>query len=230
MVVDAPKIPEITDILYKYLTNRVVVHHSHFDRVAIQRALKKYGICYPKCDWLDSACVVRRTWKEFSWSGYGLENVCDFLEYKFEPHDALEDAKAAGFIFLEAIKKTGLDVKDWLKRVKQPIDPSTASYGKYIKREGNPEGLLFGESIVFTGKLNIVRSEAADIASQLGCIVKRNITQSTTMLVVGDQDIRQLAGHNKSSKHRKVEDLNRKGYKIKILIESDFIELINMYK
>jgi DNA polymerase III subunit epsilon len=48
------------------------------------------------------------------------------------------------------------------------------------------------------------------------------------MLVVGDQDIAKLAGHEKSSKHRKAEELIAKGTPIRILKESDFKELVRL--
>ena len=47
------------------------------------------------------------------------------------------------------------------------------------------------------------------------------------MLVVGDQDLSVLAGHEKSSKHRKAEDLIEKGQDIKILKESEFMRLVS---
>ena len=45
------------------------------------------------------------------------------------------------------------------------------------------------------------------------------------MLVVGDQDIEKLAGHDKSSKHRKAEQLIAKGQLIRIVGEADFMRL-----
>ena len=47
--------------------------------------------------------------------------------------------------------------------------------------------------------------------------------------MVGDQDIKRLAGHEKSSKHRKAKELIEKGMPIRILKESDFKELVRMY-
>jgi DNA polymerase-3 subunit epsilon len=44
--------------------------------------------------------------------------------------------------------------------------------------------------------------------------------------VVGDQDIRRLAGHEKSSKHRKAEELIRQGQRIRIVGESDFKSIV----
>jgi len=221
----APVLAQISQQLHGFLDNRVAVCHTHFDRVAIQQAFEKYRIRHPSCDWLDSARVARRAWGEFAWGGYGLYNVCAALGYEFKHHDALEDAKAAGHILLAAIVRSGLDIEGWIKRVRQPIDPDKTSSGAAIRRDGNPEGPLFGEVLVFTGALEIPRREAADMAARIGCQVGSGITKETTLLIVGDQDIKRLAGHAKSSKHRKAEKLITEGHAIRILRESDFKEL-----
>jgi DNA polymerase III subunit epsilon len=220
----APRLPEIANILYKFLDNKITVCHTHFDRVSIRKAFDKYGIRYPENIWLDSARVARRAWKEFAWGGYGLRNICEKLEYEFKHHDALEDAKAAGYIMLSAMQQSCVDLEGWLKRVKQPIS------GQVIKQklDVNLEGSLCGEVIVFTGTLELRRTEAADMAAKIGCQVESNITKRTTILVVGNQDIKKLAGHEKSSKHRKAEVLMLNGHQIRILGESDFKELINL--
>jgi len=59
--------------------------------------------------------------------------------------------------------------------------------------------------MIFTGALEIPRREAADMASKIGCQVGTGITKKTSILVVRDQDVSKLAGHEKSSKHRKAE-------------------------
>ena len=89
------------------------------------------------------------------------------------------------------------------------------------------EGLLLsGEVLVFTGALEMRRKEAADLAASVGCRVTTAVSKKTTMLVVGDQDIIKLAGHTKSSKHRKAEALIEKGIPIRILRESDFKRVV----
>lgn len=226
VVAGAPKFPEVADYLYSYLDGQVVLCHTHFDRVAIYQAAHEYDVRTPKCIWLDSARVARRTWKECALSGYGLSKVCKMLGYEFRHHDALEDAKAAAHILLSAMDESGIDMEGWLKRVRQPIDPATASSGAAIKREGNPEGSLYGEVLVFTGSLEMPRREAADLAAIVGCQVEPGVTKKTTLLVVGDQDIEKLAGHEKSSKHRKAEKLIEEGIPIRIIGESDFKEFV----
>jgi DNA polymerase III subunit epsilon len=80
--------------------------------------------------------------------------------------------------------------------------------------------------LVFTGKLGMSRAEAASLASKLGAQVASSVGKDTTHLVVGDQDLRRLAGHVKSSKHRKAEALIAAGHDIQIVQETDFLEWV----
>ena len=226
MVKGQPKLPQIADRLRSTLEGTVSVCHTHFDRVAIGRAYGKYNLSPVFTTWLDSARVVRRTWKELAWKGYGLANVCRKIGYQFQHHDALEDAKAAGFVLLAALRESQQDIEYWHHRVIQPIDPENSSSGNAVQRDGNPEGDLHGEVLVFTGALELSRSEAADLAASIGCQVASGVTKKTTILVVGDQDITKLAGHEKSSKHRKAEQLVAEGHQIRIVRESDFKTLV----
>jgi DNA polymerase-3 subunit epsilon len=224
-VAGSPNFGNVANAIQRALNDCVVVTHTAFDKIALHRAAARYDVTPFACTWLDTACVARRAWKEFSRSGYALQNVCRLIGYEFQAHDALEDAKAAGNILLSAMSHTGLDLNGWLERVRKPIDPTVE---QRIAREGNPDGELFGEVLVFTGALTISRHEAADCAARVGCEVSPGVTKRTTILVVGDQDIKRLAGHEKSSKHRKTEELIGKGQKIRILQESDFRELAKL--
>jgi DNA polymerase-3 subunit epsilon len=221
----APSFGALVKEINGRLNGQVVVTHTNFDKVAIYQACKKWKAMPPSCTWLDSARVARRTWKEFSQRGYGLQNVCALIGYKFRAHDALEDAKAVGNVMLAATTQTGLDLDGWLARVRQPIDPTLK---QRVGCEGSPDGAIYGEVLVFTGELTIPRREAANIAASVGCEVDEDITKRTTILVVGDQDISRLAGYEKSSKHRRAEELIRRGQAIRILRETDFDELVKL--
>lgn len=227
MVLGQPKLPKIAPLLRAKLEGTVTVCHTHFDRIALLRAFAKYDLDSITTTWLDSARVVRRTWEELAWKGYGLSNVCRIIGYDFRHHDALEDAKAAGHVLLAAFRESQQNIEHWLHRVNQPIDPSNSSSGAYINRDGNPEGDLFGAVLAFTGTLELPRSMAADLAAKAGCQVAQGVTKKTTILVVGDQDIIKLAGHEKSSKHRKAEQLIADGYNIRIICEADFKILVS---
>ena len=113
MAADAPALPDIYEQLAERLHGKTVVCHTHFDRIALRRAVNLYGLPPIECAWLDSAQVARRAWRQFARRGYNLKNVCNFLGYAFDHHNALEDAKAAGFIVLEACRQSGMSIEDW---------------------------------------------------------------------------------------------------------------------
>lgn len=220
----APTFRDIFPEISSRVAGSVIVSHTGFDRAAISSAARRYQITLGESTWLDSARVARRAWPDmYATRGYGLANIAADLKISFKHHDAGEDARAAAEILLRACETASLDIDGWLKRVEQSIFPETDTP---IRREGNPEGPLYGECIVFTGALEILRREAADLAAMAGCTVASGVTKTTTLLVVGDQDIQKLAGHEKSAKHRKVEALIEKGHPIRILGETDFKEII----
>lgn len=219
-VAGAPTFPEVHSRLYELTAGNVVACHTHFDRVALSRICELHALAELPCTWLDTARVARRTWVEFSKSGFGLSNLAKHFNITLQHHDALHDARAAGLILLEAIKETGHDPLEWVRQCNQ-----LRSSGAPIRREGDGDGPLVGESVVFTGALLIPRREAADLAHTAGASVDPNVTKGTTILVVGDQDLDRLAGHDMSSKHRKAEKLIGAGQSMRILGEADFMRL-----
>jgi DNA polymerase-3 subunit epsilon len=226
-VKDAPALPDIENQVRKMLANSVVACHTPFDRTAINQAYQRYSLRPIDCIWLDTARVSRRAWAQFAYRGYGLASIASELGIEFRHHDALEDARTAGEILLRAIADTGINLQDWLVRVNRPI---FGANNYKITRDGTPDGPLSGEVVVFTGALSITRREAADMASSIGCNVHDGVTKETTLLVVGDQDLWKLAGYEKSSKHRKAEELIKRGQQIRILGERDFMNIFEENK
>jgi len=224
-VATAPTLPQLYESLTARLDGHVVVCHTAFDRVSLARACERYQLIAPVVTWLDSARVARRAWPEdCGRRGYGLGKLAKMLSLTFTAHVAVEDAKVAGWVVLRAMGDTGLSLTDWLTRVEHPIFPTSQDHK--VPQPGDPEGPLAGHVIVFTGALSMVRGEAAAMAAAAGCDVRDSITHDTTLLVVGDQDIRKLVGHEKSSKHRKAEALVQGGQSLRIISERDFLGLL----
>ncbi len=224
-VVGAPLWPSSFSMFSPWLEGAIVASHTPFDRAAIARACAKHRLQGVSCQWIDTARVVRRVWPQFSARGYGLANVAEFLGIEFRHHDAGEDAKAAGKILLRAISESGFNLEQWLTRSHDLVGPFAIAK---TSADVNPNGALFGDVLVFTGELSMLRRVAAAAAAQVGCEVAEGVTKKTTLLVVGDQDIRALHGHKKSHKHRKAEDLIAMGQSIRIIGESDFQSLVNL--
>ena len=192
----------------------------------MERVTEKYGLSDIDTHWLDSAMIVRRAWpNQFGQRGWGLANVARFLGMQFRHHDALEDARMAAEIVLHACKQSAIDVDEWLVRLRQRRRPRSKAAS--VTREGNSDGALQGECVLFTGALGIPRRQAANLAAEAGCRVVNNISKRVTIIVLGNQDINRLAaGQTKSSKHLRAEALVRQGAEIQIVSENDFQSLV----
>ncbi len=230
-VAGKPTMAKVFPVVGAALQDAAIVHHSPFDRTALWRAAEKYGADGLPCYWLDNLQVARKTWDRFKLDGgYGLANLAQAFSLEFRHHDAAEDARVAGLLLLEAIADGGVPLQQWLddlgyassspgvapRRIKAPVYPKVA-------RKGDGDGPLLGETVTFTGRLSMSRDKAASQASVAGADVDDNVTKRTTILVVGDQDLRATKGQEKSTKHRKTEELIAKGRSIKIVGESDFM-------
>ena len=116
-----------------------------------------------------------------------------------------------------------MGLEEWERRVRLPINPSAAPSRSL---EGNPDGPFAGETIVFTGALSIPRREAAAMAAAIGFNVAPSVSKKVGIVVVGDQDARRLNGADKSSKHRKAEQLIAEGCDVRIITEDDFRQIV----
>lgn len=240
-VSDSPTFKYLYPKLREKLNSKFTLHHTSFDRVAINRACSIHDLDPIETKWLDSSMIVRNTWSEFSGSGYGLSNLANEFNLNFKHHDALEDAIVTAKIITLACEESELSIDEWFKHfgkrnsrigLKSNNKLTSNKWQNYegLKRkiEGNPEGPLSNHNIVFTGKLNMSRKKAAEIASGMGCTVSTTVSKKTTLLVVGDQDLSLLAGYNKSTKQRKAEKLIEKGSELKIIDENGFYELCHI--
>ena len=220
-VAEAPGFADALEGLLPLLTQHHLVQHSNFDRQAVTAACRSCGIDMPELRWSDSVTIARRAWPELKGNGgHGLANLKRTLNLRFHHHDAGEDARAAALVVQHAERHLGLSFEDLIK----PVGKKT--HAPAITLAGNPSGPLAGSTVVFTGALGLSRTEAAQLASLAGMSVKAGVTRQTTHLVVGDQDLSLLAGHARSSKHRKAEDMQAVGHPIRIIGESDFRKLV----
>ena len=96
------------------LGGTVVISHTSFDKMALNRAMEKNGLASLEATWLDSAMIARRAWPKRYRHGWSLAKIAGDLGISFRHHDAVEDARAAGEIVLHACRQTGLDIDGWV--------------------------------------------------------------------------------------------------------------------
>ena len=70
-------------------------------------------------------------------------------------------------------------------------------------------------------------ARCGDAAAAAACRVDGGVTKHVTILVVGDQGIRKLNGHQRSSSQMKAEDLIRKGLR---RASADTLRVASLYK
>lgn len=222
----APTFPKIQGEIAQRLGSGLVLSYTWFDRSAIWQAHERYKMPRPAYEWLDATRIVRRTWSEVAHSGYKLKKVAKMLQIDIgRHHDALDDARTAGLVIVEALRVSGTPLSDWRRLAYQPITPDSKAIDVLATidvSEIDPDGALAGETVAFTGALAMPRKEAMALAYKAGAQVADGVTKATTMLVVGIQDPQKLKGNDKSSKQVKAEKLIAGGQDIQILTEKNF--------
>jgi DNA polymerase-3 subunit epsilon len=207
-------LPEIAPLL----AGRIVVTHGSFDRSALAKACHKYDLPLLDASWLDNQTVVRRTWPQFSRKGYSLGNLASHFGIQFRHHDALADAVATADIFRRALAASGRTASDWV---------ATAAHqphaGAPILLQGASDGPFHGRTVVFTGKTQIARKEAARRAAARGFTVAASLSPATSLLCVGCG----RTGSGTSSKEREARRLVSQGHPISILTEDEFWQLLS---
>ena len=114
MVKDSKTLPQVQAELRSIIEGMVLVSHTPFDRVALNRAMERYGLHAIRTVWLDSAMIARRAWPDRYGKGWSLARIAGELGITFRHHNAVEDARAAGEIVLRACRHTGVDIDGWL--------------------------------------------------------------------------------------------------------------------
>ena len=149
---------------------------------------------------------------------------------RFETLDALRAADATllldvdgvGEIVAEKIR-TGLDA--WAERLDDLLThvevdspaPVTASSA----------GPLAGASIVFTGTLvSMGRKDAQKAARDAGASTPSSVTQTTTHVVLGDDDYAKYESGWRSTKLKKAESLRAAGADLRVISEREFLVMI----
>lgn len=227
MVAGAPSYSKIfREKLRPMLEGQIVATHMTFDQSALRYACSKNELSELSCRWLDTTRVARRTWKNFSQSGYNLANLANHCHITYRPHNAFEDARAAGEVLIKAMSESDLSLDEWLEHAYKRERSYTNFTGKHA-RPGNPDGSYFGNVLVFTGELSLQREQAAELASEAGFEVADGVNKKTTILVVGSGQ-EHISPSEGSGKHRRAGELIAKGQAIHILGENDFIKMVRL--
>lgn len=121
-VKNAPTIADVFVKIIQFVGENVVVSYTNFDERALHQCLVNADLPIPHWQWVDVSLMVRQTCAKFSDEGFNLKNVCNTWGYQFNHHNALEDAKACGFIATTVLRENRQTITDWLDD--EYIEPS----------------------------------------------------------------------------------------------------------
>jgi DNA polymerase-3 subunit epsilon len=207
-VAGEPCFAEVHSVVDGHLTGRTTVAHSYFDKGAISAACRVHSRQDIATTWLDSVRVAKRAWPDLS--SHRLNVLSRHLGIAHRHHDALSDARAAGFVIVKASEHTGMTLADWLA-------PS-------VRRNAGPppkpasDGPLRGQRVAILGEPRDGRL-AHVIASLGGRVVSAVGTTTTILAIVGEEPFGFGITHD--ADFRRVEELRRAGGSIRILAEGD---------
>lgn len=249
MVEDAPSVKDVLqDICIAIKDKFLFAHNASFDINKIIDGCNYYNIDIPNFKYADSLMIAKRTWQGLI--NYKLNTISEFLNIELNHHNADSDAIACGKIVLEAMKFHNCNtIEDLLEQIKYSLgyyehntlisafskslySHSSNSKSDYDKLKGitinnDPNSILNGKVIVFTGTLSIKREEAMKLAASHGAIPAASVTSQTNYLVIGNDDYGNFKLGNKSNKMIKAEKLIAKGQDLEMINEDYFFELLS---
>ncbi len=239
MVSNAPRAEDIRDDFLSFLEEKLIVGYNvNFDLRFLYYA---FGDIFDEWGYVDALMMSR----EFlSMPDYKLETVASRIG--FEPsgsfHDSFTDCEAVAAV----LRHIGEDLDSWNKvfHISSDSSSATGSYmGKRFPSHGgvrpgdiqrtvdasaiDSDNPFYGKVLVFSGELEISRTEAMQAVVDLGAIVKSSVSKKTDYLVVGKQDLQLVGDDGMSTKEEKAAALNETGAAhIEIIDGKQFLSII----
>ena len=201
-----PTFADVHGVVHGHLSGRTTVAHSYFDKGALAAACRIHDRPVIDTVWLDSVRVAQRAWPDLASHRLGL--LAQYLGITHKHHDALSDARAAGWVIVKAIDHTGIALDEWLAPPRKPGPAPRPA----------PAGPLSGERIAILGEPR--DGPLAHRIAALGGRIVSAVGNTTTALVIAGRAPFAYSVRN-SGAFRRAEQYRRLGGTIRIVSEHD---------
>jgi DNA polymerase-3 subunit epsilon len=205
-VAGKPTFADVHGVVHGHLSGRTTVAHSYFDKGALAAACRIHDRPVIDTVWLDSVRVAQRAWPDLASHRLGL--LAQYLGITHKHHDALSDARAAGWVIVKAIDHTGIALDEWLAPPRKPGPAPRPA----------PTGPLSGERIAILGEPR--DGPLAHRIAALGGRIVSAVGNTTTALVIAGRAPFAYSVRN-SGAFRRAEQYRRLGGTIRIVSEHD---------
>ncbi len=253
---NSPLFPDIWNDIHTYFDDNIIIaHNAVFDMSVLKNCLLEYDISMPNFNYICSIPISTKLCRGKG-IGKSLEDRAKYFGVDLgHHHNSLDDAAACANLVIECIKRahkknlesfchthTSLPIKtfkdlnpqkSFIKNTKNSFTNNKFNTVKIseIKPDNNniidTSNPFYNKNVVFTGELeSLGRKEAMQKVVNLGSTLKSGVSKKTDYLIVGNQDKSLVGGDGMSSKEGKAAELNGNESSIKILNESEFLELI----
>ena len=224
MVAGMPSIAEVRDAVLSFIGDDVIVgHNTAFDIRFLNAGFGDELIN----EYMDTMQFARKVYPELK--HHRLSDLAEYLGLSNNAHRSIADCITTQELY-EAIKKKmaeeNLHIGDlWLGGYSKGIDISSITPTSV---EINKDSFFYDRHIVFTGKLErMARKDAMQIVVNLGGILDNSVTKKTNYLILGNNDYNAILHGEKSSKHKKAEQLKLEGNDIEIIDELTFYDILS---
>lgn len=246
---ESPSFKEVWDEVNPYLEGKVVVaHNTAFDMYVLRDSFIENEMPFPS---FAHFCSCRYSKRVIECYSYSLDSVCEKLEIEMgNHHRAGEDAEACAKVFIECIKKDGVNsFTELLEKYRQTCGRFSDKYfrpQRSIRDYSNKKGIdlgaiqgdpdkidegsyFYGKAVCFTGKCQYgIRKDLLQMIADIGGIPMDSVTAKTDILIVGQQDYRVVGDSGMSSKQKKAIALKDKGQDIEIMSEAEFLSNLSI--
>lgn len=239
----APTLLSLWPALSALLDDQLVVaHNASFDMSVLRNTAARYEL--PSGPSFEVLCTYRMA--RFGWPdlpSYSLGYVAPFLGIAFSHHEAGEDARACAEVALALCRELSVpDLRGAISAL--GVLPGRVTADSYVpfhmghsqshsltavarSEDADPTHPLYGRSICFTGALrSMVRHDAMERVTEVGCDFKNSVSKKLDYLVIGDGDFVQFADGWRTGKLTKALSLREDGARIEIIPENDFLQLL----
>jgi len=217
-----PEFPVVWREIKTFFENAIIVaHNAPFDLNVLHKTLDYYSIDYPHIVKVVDTCRL--------FEGKKLDVACYQYGICLERHhNALDDAIACANLLLAKIR----GVKQITDEEPEPESSNTNPFGKHEALRGDvlkkdlsdadPNNPFYNKKVVITGVFTHDRKELANRLKKMGADIDTSVSSRTNIMLVGID-----AG---PAKLKKLQDLKKEGYDIRVLHQEDLDEIISKFQ